>query len=184
MTQKQDQNDINRRPLEPTSELEYVAGPVSIDCREIKEDLVQLLMYDLLALDEMWEEQDGLFVPKENKGLSFDAWLCLVGDVRPYIIAQMPAERFEEILKRAKRAELVIPYSDGPRNRYEAKTYSNTLFFGPLPADFNSEPLAIPLDTKVGLSNLLKNDYILKAELIKESFMLIAGRVAAKRLCE
>ena len=183
--------DINRRKLRESNPLEYVMGVVTVNSGTIRaanpDDIVQLLMYDLLMLDETWElGEEGLLVPKELYGLSFDAWSSVVGDVRPYTVAQMVRPEFRATLEKARRAELVIHYTDKPHEHYEALTYSNTLFLGPVPDGFDREPLPVPEDARVYTSyrHLIRPDLRRKVRLTEKSFLEMAERAATVRLIQ
>lgn len=130
---------INRGKLDPEDPLVYIIGPVLYD-RERKpfgnEITVSLYAYDLLALEELWEEEGGcLLVPKEGAGILRDlhgkvlSWGSNEGlRVRPYLVVQSSYSEQQEVLEKAVEGKLEVEYSDKPHDRFTARAFSNSLF--------------------------------------------------------
>ncbi len=129
---------VNRAKLDPEDPFVYIVGPVVYDRGRDKgkEVTVSLYAFDLLALEELWEEDGGLLVPKEGAGLLRDAHGRVLNEgtneglrVRPYLVVQSSYSEQQEVLEKAVEGRLAIDYEDKPMGVLPpAKVFSNSLF--------------------------------------------------------
>ena len=136
--EKARQARINRAKLDTANPYVYVAGPVFyIPAHAATESDPAAIIYafDLLALRDLWQEKDGLLVPKDSAGLLKDCH-GKISDwgvdeplrARPYLCIQSLRSEQEGVLEQAVDGTLRVDYSDKPHDHFTAKVFSNSLF--------------------------------------------------------
>ncbi|MBW2978186.1 hypothetical protein KY331_05040 [Candidatus Woesearchaeota archaeon] len=128
---------INRGKLDPNNSYVYIFGPVAYDPKSVatkSDPKVMMYAFDLLALGELWEEREGVLVPKEGAGLLRDAHGNIIDGantdlkVRPYVAVQSLISEEDRVLEQAVNGTLAVEYTDKPREVLVARVFSNSLF--------------------------------------------------------
>lgn len=128
-----------RRPeLDSDDPFIYVLGHVYWDDTSKATDdnpVTTLYAYDLLALERLWEEREGLLVPKEEAEIKrgrnggIETWGRNEGMlVRPYVAVDSFLSEQPVVLEKAVKGSLRVRYSDKPGDQYLAYVFSDSLF--------------------------------------------------------
>ena len=127
---------IGRAKLNPEDTYTYIFGSVVYNPKSAataSDPMVTMHAFDLLALEGLWKEKDGLLVPEEEAGLLRDKHGRILEwgtneamQIRPYLTVQSLLSEQERILEKAIDGTLSILYAD--KDCFYARVFSNSLF--------------------------------------------------------
>jgi len=129
---------INRGKLDPKDAYTYIVGSVVYNPQSTatnSDPMVIMHAFDLLALEELWEERKGVLVPKQEARLLKDEHGRILEwgtnearGIRPYVSVQSLLSEQERVLEEAITGTLCVKYTDKPRDQLVAHVFSNSLF--------------------------------------------------------
>jgi len=115
----------------------YIDGPIVLKDISKPGDYCPSAFYifDVFALERIWEERDGVLVPKEgahilrNADGGIEKWLKPEGlAVRPYMVVLSARKEQEDLLRQGVDGKLDVRYSNKGQQMPHAKAYSSSLF--------------------------------------------------------